>query len=125
MALELLLVFTIALAIIGPLYFFTFVQSTDNIRISKTQSAVDTLGRGVDYVYSLNKGTITTVTIELPDSIISYNLTSKTIINRVNTTVGTTSIFYTTRANVTGSLPTGEGRHVVTLNNTGIGVSLG
>lgn len=123
-ALEFLLIITIALAIIGPMYYFTFANSSDNIKISKAQSAIDTIGRNIDYVYSLNKGSVTAVDVVLPEGIVGYNVTNKTILYRIGISVGVTYTFYTTKANLNGTLPVSEGRHRIVLNNTGGGVSL-
>jgi hypothetical protein len=86
---------------------------------------LDEVGRSVDYVYSLNPGTVISVTVDLPEGIISHNLTNKTMMYKVATSIGTTDVFFTTRANLNGTLPTSEGRHDVIINNTGSGVTLG
>ena len=123
-ALEFLFVIIIAIVIIGPLYYFTLQNSSDNIKVSKAQTAIDTVGRGIDYVYSLNKGSVITVDVDLPQGIAGYNVTNKTILYKVNISAGTTYIFYTTKATLNGTLPTSEGRRRIYLNNTGGGVTI-
>jgi len=124
LALEFLLVITIALVIIGPTYYFTFQNSSDNIKVSKAQNAVEIIGKGIDYVYSINKGSIISVNVDLPAGVSSYNITNKTIIYKVSLSSGTTSVFYTTKATLNGTLPISEGRKTIILNNTGGGVTI-
>jgi len=124
LSLEFLFIILIGLVILGPIYVFTLSNSSDNIKVSKAQSAVDTMGRNIDYVYSLNKGSVITVDVDVPEGITGYNVTGKQIFYQVGTSVGTTDAFYVTKANLTGTLPTSQGRHTVFLNNTGGGVTI-
>jgi uncharacterized protein (UPF0333 family) len=124
LALEFLLIITIALVIIGPIYFFTFQTSSDDIKVSKAQTTVEIIGKGIDYVYSINKGSVITVSVDLPGGISSYNVTNKTIVYKVMLSSGNTSVFYTTRATLNGTLPVSEGRHTINLSNTGGGVTI-
>jgi len=123
-AIEAVLVFALALTIIGVLYGFTFSNASDNIAISKTQAAVDTLGRNVDYIYSLNKGSSTSVEIDIPAGAVNYTLTSKTINYKVGISSGFTDVFYITKTNLTGRLPISEGKYIVYINNTGGDIGL-
>ena len=87
--------------------------SSDSVKISQSEDAVQRLGAGVDYVYSLGPNSKEYVTIYIPQDLQSINVSSKRIVFTVRTTAGTTDIFANTKADLIGALPSNSGRQKI------------
>jgi uncharacterized protein (UPF0333 family) len=122
---ELLLILVLFLGVITPLFYFTFSQSADEIKLSKAEHALDSIAKSADYVYSLDEGTKTQIEIELPDGILNSTISGKTIAYNIETRSGTTDVFSISISNLYGALPVKSSAHIVTLEHTDTGVRIG
>jgi hypothetical protein len=122
---ELLLVIVLFLGVITPLFYFSFSQSADEIKISRTTHALDKITKSTDYVYSLDKGTKTQIQVELPEGITESKIQGKTLVYTIETKSGTTDIFSVSKADLEGELPTRSSTHMITIENMGDGVKIG
>jgi len=123
-ALEYLIVASVAIAIIMPIFYYSFTYSSGSLSFSQTQDAVNALAKAADYVYSLGVGSKTRVSIIIPNNIVSSSVTDKRILLKIKTSAGESDIVAFIRASVSGSVPTAYGYYYMTVNMTDQGVQI-
>jgi len=111
-SLEQLSVIAIALAFVAFAFYFASSYSSDSVKISQAQDAVDRLGAAADYVYSLGPNSKEYITVYLPDDMVA-NVSDKRIVFNVGTTAGRTDVYTSTRADLIGSLPSERGKQKI------------
>ena len=121
---EILLIIALFLGVITPVFYFSFTQTTDNMRLTKAKTALADITAAADYVYSLEVGSTTQLEVDVPDGIDSANIVNHTIIYRVSTSAGTSDVFSVSKANLYGTLPIKSANKVLTINHTENGVSI-
>ena len=121
-ALEYLIVASIAIAIILPIFYYSFTYSSGSVSFSQAQDAVNTLAKAADYVYSLGVGSKTRVSIIIPNNVVSSSVTDKRILLKIRTSAGVSDMVAFTKANVSGSIPTSYGYYNMLVNMTEQGI---
>jgi len=122
-ALEYLMIASIALAVTLPVFYYTFFYSSSSVNYSQAQDAVNAVGRGADYVYSLGVGSKTRVLISVPGSVINSSVKTNSLTYNIRSSSGAvSSVTAFTKANITGILPANPGNYFISINMTEQGV---
>lgn len=99
------------------------IQATS--QVSQAKIAVDTIAEAANRIYAQGPGSKTTIQIYLPNGVNYANLTGKEVnYNVILPGGGTTDVFALARGNVTGSLPTSVGTHILTVSMNSSGIVL-
>lgn len=107
------------------IFYYTMAYSSESISINKASESAEIVAKAVDYVYALGPGTQTVVDIDLPSNVIYSYVESYEVGFRVSTSGGKSDVYSITKVNVTGGLPTVQGRHRILVNYTETGVVVG
>lgn len=120
-AVEYLILIGMVLLIITPLAAYIWQQNEIGTRLRQGQIAVNSIAATADNIYAQGSGAKTTVGIVFPSGYrySESNLANKTIQIRVVTPAGYNDLVATTKANVTGSLPTTSGYKLLKFELTG------
>jgi uncharacterized protein (UPF0333 family) len=113
-ALEYLIIVTVLLAALLPLVYLANQYSSRSTVSVEAKVAVDSLVESADYVTSLSPGSKTTVDIFIPQGYVSNesSINGKRILLTFYLSTGKKfTIHKETKANVTGTLPSGWGYH--------------
>jgi len=129
-AIEYLVIVSFALMVLIPyiLYLKDVSQNySENNKLVIAKNSVDKLGQVADWVYSQGEGAKTKIDILIPEGVDEIILTDHIINWKVRTSSGVSDIYYTTVANITGSIPTSSGyvNLVVQAIKDGVNVSAG
>ncbi|NYZ76048.1 hypothetical protein H0N98_02245 [Candidatus Micrarchaeota archaeon] len=120
---EYMAILVLFLIIIIPVMYIGMMDIQLQGQTSQAKVAVDSIADTADRVYAQGPGTITTVEVYLPVGINYAGFTSHEVnINMNLPTGGATDVYSLARGNLTGTMPTLPGRHVlvVSMNSTGI-----
>lgn len=112
-ALEQMLVVALAIGLIAIALLMAGNYSSDSLKISQAQDAVDRIVAASDYVYSLGPNSKDYVTVYLPIDLISISVIDKQLLIKLPTSGGTTDVFAISKAQLIGSLPKGRGKQKV------------
>ena len=124
-SMEFLLIMGVAFVMIIPVLILFLTQSQDmqeDVSAAQVNKLADELVDAADNVYYLGTPSKKTIKAYMPNFIESFNFTSNRIIINVNTGSRQYSIFKVTAANLTGTLSTEVGLHVIeiTADNNGV-----
>lgn len=119
---EMLIIIAIFLGVVTPVFYFSFTQSADEIKLTQSRYVLNEIANAADYVYSLEVGTVTQLDIDVPEGITDSRVVGHTLVYEVSTTSGVSDVFSVTKADVYGELPVRSTRHLLTLNHTESGV---
>jgi uncharacterized protein (UPF0333 family) len=123
-ALEYLVIASIAIALMLPIFYYSFGYSSASTSTYQAQDSINALAKAADYVYSLGVGSKTHVSIIIPNNVVSSSIANKTILLKIKASSGTSDIVAFTKANVNGTVPTTSGYHYMQLNMTEQGVQI-
>ena len=112
---EYIIIVGVLLIIIIPFFYYAFSESNSNIKLNQADDAVKAIAGAADSVYSLGPGSKQFVYITIPDGVTSTSVTSKTVQLQISIFGGTSDIYATTKANLTGSLPASKGTYRLSL----------
>ena len=115
---EYMLIMGFATLMTVPLLLIYYTYSSDSIDSVATSQAMQIARRIVDAsesVYYLGKPSQTTLKLNFPDRIYSTNLSSKEVVFKMKTKNGITDIVQVSSINISGSLPTTQGIHIITV----------
>ena len=101
-----------------PLLIIYYTYSSDTSDSVTTGQALQIARQIVDSsesVYYLGKPSQTTLKFNFPDNIQSTNLSNKEVVFKVKTNNGVTDIVQVSAVNMSGSLPTTQGIHIITV----------
>ena len=115
---EYMLVMGFATLITLPLLLIYYTYSSDSSESVATSQALQVARRIVDAsesVYYLGSPSQTTLKLSFPDRIYSTNLSSKELVFKIKTRNGLTDVVQVSAVNMSGSLPTSQGIHVITV----------
>lgn len=105
---EYLIIISVAIMILIPIILYAnelLLGYKDDTKISLARNAVEKIGENVDWVYSQGAPAKRSLEVYIPEGIEQINLENKTILFKIKTRAGTSDIFYTTVANLSGSIP--------------------
>ena len=115
---EYMLVMVFAALITLPLLLIYYTYSADSTEFVATSQAMQIARKIVDSsesVYYLGKPSQTTLKLYFPDGIQSTNLSSREVVFKVKIRQGIAEIVQVSSVNMSGSLPTTQGIHIVTI----------
>ena len=115
---EYMLVMGFATLMTLPLLLIYYTYSSDSSESVAASQALQVARRIVDAsesVYYLGSPSQTTLKLNFPDRIYSTNLSSKELVFKIKTRNGLTDIVQVSAVNMSGSLPTSQGIHVITI----------
>ena len=117
---EYMLVMGFAALMTLPLLLVYYTYSSDSSESVATSQALQVARRIVDAsesVYYLGSPSQTTLKLSFPDKIYSTNLSSRELVFRIKTRNGLTDVVQVSAVNMSGSLPTSQGIHIITLTD--------
>ena len=97
------------------IYYTYTADSADSVASGQAMQIARKIADSVESVYYLGKPSQTTLKLNFPDRIRSTNLSNREVVFRMATQAGTTDIVQISPVNLSGSLPTTEGIHIVTI----------
>ena len=115
---EYMLVMGFAALMTVPLLLIYYTYSSDSSESVATSQALQIARRIVDAsesVYYLGSPSQTTLKLNFPDRISSINLSNKELVFKIKTKNGVTDVLQVSAVNMSGSLPTSQGVHIVTV----------
>jgi uncharacterized protein (UPF0333 family) len=119
---EYMAILVLFLIILIPVMYIGMLDIQLQGQTSQARIAVDSIVDTVDRVYAQGPGTTTTVEVYLPPGINYASFTGQEVNINLNLPTGDNSDVYSlARGNITGTMPTLPGRHVlvVGMNQTG------
>lgn len=98
------------------LIYYTYTSdSSDSVAGSQAMQIARKIVDSSESVYYLGKPSQTTLKINFPDKIQSVNLSNREVAFKVRTQSGITDIVQVSAVNMSGTLPTSQGIHVLTI----------
>ena len=115
---EYMLVMGFAALMTLPLLLIYYTYSSDSSESVAASQALQVARRIVDAsesVYYLGSPSQTTLKLNFPDRIYSTNMSSRELVFKIKTRNGLAEIVQVSAVNMSGSLPTSQGIHVITI----------
>lgn len=103
---------TIPLLII---YYTSYSDSSDSVAASQALQIARKIADASESVYYLGKPSQTILKLNFPDKIYSTNLSNREVVFKVKTQSGIADIAQVSSVNLSGSLPTTQGMHIITV----------
>ena len=97
------------------IYYTYTADSADSVASGQAMQIARKIVDSAESVYYLGKPSQTTLKLNFPDKIESTNLSNREVVFRMATQAGITDIVQISSVNLSGSLPTTEGIHIVTI----------
>ena len=97
------------------LYFTYTSDSSDKIIASQIDQIANKIVDSAESVYFLGEPSQTTIKVFIPSQIIGAGLDNREVLFNVSTRSGISEIIKVSSVNMTGSLPTTRGIHIITL----------
>ncbi len=121
-ALEYLFVVGLILLVLVPIFSLSFSRTNVSTTLSDASLAVNLIAKTADEVYFLGPGNKNTIDVSFPSSISYINISAKEITIKLNLFDDGTEVSQLSKANLSGSLSTFKGIHVVTLEHLDSGI---
>lgn len=99
-----------------PIVYYSLTQSTSSVKLSQVENIVNRLGKAADAVYALGPGSVEVIPITMPEGVTGIlvgGAAEQEIILNVTGAGGISDVHVTTKANLTGSLPTERGTYFI------------
>lgn len=103
---------TIPLLII---YYTYYSDSSDSVAAGQALQIARKVVDASESVYYLGKPSQTILKLNFPDKIYSTNLSSREVVFKIKTQSGIADIVQVSSVNISGSLPTTQGMHTITV----------
>ena len=97
------------------IYYTYSADTTDSVAISQSMQIARKIVDASESVYYLGKPSQTTLKFNFPDRIQSTSLSDREVVIKVKTQAGVTDIVQISAVNMSGTLPTSQGIHVLTI----------
>ena len=98
------------------LIYYTYTSdSGDTVAAGQALQIARSIVDSSESVYYLGKPSQTTLKLNFPSSIQSANLSNKEVLFKIKMQNGVTDIFQVSSVNLSGSLPTTQGIHIITV----------
>lgn len=123
-ALEYLFVASFIIVATITVFYYALIYSSDSIRVSQTQDAVNSISKAADFVYSMGEGSSYKILISLPENIENSSVSKNIISIKLKTSSGFSDVIAITKANLNGTLPKTGGVYSILLNMTGGNVTI-
>ena len=115
---EYMLIMGFATLMIIPLlliYYTYSSESGDTVATSQALQIARKIADSSESVYYLGKPSQTTLKLNFPERVYSTNLSNKEVVFKIKTKRGVTDIVQVSSVNISGTLPTTQGIHIITL----------
>lgn len=126
-SLEYLMIIGFAVLITIPLlliYFSQYSSTNDLVSTSQALQIARLIVDSSESVYYLGEPSQTTLKLNFPDNIYSTNLSNREVVFKIVTASGITDVVQVSSVNLSGSLPTTQGIHFVTIKSQGTYVQI-
>lgn len=122
-ALEYMILLGVLLAFLGGIFVYSSQTSSLSLRTTQSIETVRAVADAADRIYKTGGGN-TTVMVDIPSGVVNQSVANKAI--RLTLSIGddTGDAFAVTAGNVTGSLPTGQGRYKIVVEMISSGVQV-
>lgn len=97
------------------IYYTYSSESSDSVATSQALQIARKIVDASESVYFLGKPSQTTLKLNFPDRIDSINLLNREVVLKVKTKSGITDVVQVSSVNMSGSLPTSQGIHIITV----------
>ena len=97
------------------IYYTYSADTADSVALSQTLQIERKIIDASESVYYLGKPSQTTLKLNFPDRIYSTNISNMEINFKVKIQTGITEVVQVSSVNMSGSLPTSQGLHIVTV----------
>ena len=98
------------------LIYYTYTSdSSDSVATSQALQIARKIVDSAESVYYLGKPSQTTIKLNFPDGIVSTNLSNREVVFKMKLQSGVNDIVQVSSVNLSGSLPTSQGIHVITI----------
>ncbi len=97
------------------IYYTYSAESSDSVAASQALQIARKIVDSSESVYYLGKPSQTTLKVNFPDKIDSTNLSNREVVFKIKTKNGITDIVQVSSVNMSGSLPTTQGIHIITI----------
>jgi hypothetical protein len=98
------------------LIYYTYTSdSSDSVATSQALQIARRIVDSAESVYYLGKPSQTTLKLNFPDRIASTNLSNREVVFKIKTKNGITDVVEVSSVNMSGSLPTPQGIHIITV----------
>jgi len=97
------------------IYYEYTADSSDSVASSQAMQIARKIVDSSESVYYLGKPSQTTLKINFPDKVQSVNLSNREVVFKVKVKNGVTDIVQVSSVNMSGSLPTTQGIHIITV----------
>ncbi len=127
-AMEFLIIVIIVLMFLTPMWIYLAQvrgQTNDQFHLSYAKNVVTKLAKTSDLVHSQSMGAKVKMSIFMPSSVQSMNISGTTIMMNVLTNSGPIDVWDSTIGNVNGTLPINEGLYWVLVESKGSYVQIG
>ena len=95
------MVFTAFLLLMSALLFaYAYVNYSTSIQLAQTQSAVDAVASGVDFVYAKGPGNAIVINVKLPVGLTEFRVDQNVVRTNLTQYGGTTTLFSFTKAHI-------------------------
>ena len=119
-SIEYLFVIISLLIIVLPLGYLSITHAQSESSVAQAKIAVNKISSSSDKLHALGEGSFEKVVIDLPDGISANGtfVSGKEINFRLITGDGDKDVFTVSQGNVSGTLPSAQGTHVMTMTLT-------
>lgn len=97
------------------IYYSYSSDTSDSVATSQALQIARNIVDASDSVYYLGKPSQTTLKLNFPNGISLINLSNKEVVLKVKTKNGITDVVQVSSVNMSGSLPTSQGIHIITI----------
>ena len=115
---EYMLIIGFAMLMTTPLlliYYTYSSDSSDSVATGKALQIARTIADSSESVYYLGKPSQTTLKLNFPDRISSASVSDREVVFKMKTRSGITDVVQVSAVNMSGTLPTSQGIHVLTI----------
>lgn len=120
-ALEYMFLIGLMFIILGIVFVYSSQASLLSLRTTQSAEAVRLIADAADRIYKLGGGN-TTITVDIPAGVVNQSVANKAIKLTLSINDQTGDAFAATTGNVTGSLPTTQGRYKIVVEMLSSGV---
>ncbi len=116
-ALEYVILVGLVLALLTPVFYFSFTTSVQTIKMNEASNLVKRIADTADTLYALGAGSQDTIEINVPGGVQSISLGNKEVLLKIKIFEGVSDISMNTKTNISGTLSTKSGTYHITLKN--------
>ena len=121
---EYIVLLGLLLIILIPIFYYTSIYTSQNVKISKAEDLVTSLAKAADEVYASSPGTKKYVWIDVPNGVSSSLVNLSEINLKVNIFGKDSDVTAITRSTVTGTIPIAKGNYRIPVELLDSGVVL-